>query len=107
MQMVEDHAFPFDFGLLEVDQETKGAAGGFEVIEALGDVFRSEMLDTLEFDNECVFDKDVGEILADIETFVVNWERDLGFGLDARRASSLGERLVKLSRNPGEGCRDR
>ena len=35
---VVDDSFPFDFGSLEVDEETEVSAGGFEVVEALGGV---------------------------------------------------------------------
>jgi hypothetical protein len=60
-----DNALPFDLGLLEVDQEADSQAGSYQVVETLSRMLAGEALDTLEFDHQHVFDKDVREILAD------------------------------------------
>jgi hypothetical protein len=89
--VVKNYAFPFDFWALEVDHEGQGDAGGFEVVEALGIVFRAEAVDAFEFEDDLVFDQDVGEVVADQGAFVGDGEGGFGFGVEASRGEFVEE----------------
>lgn len=89
-----DEAFPFDAGFLEVDEEGDGEAGGFEVVEALGGVFGGEAVDALEFEEDAVFDDEVGVVVADLDAFVVDWEGDLGIDGQTGRGEFVEEGAV-------------
>lgn len=70
-----DDSLPFDFGLLKIDQKTKGAAGGSQVVDALRSVLIGEALDTLELDYQRLFNEDIGEVFSNVLAFVKygNW----------------------------------
>ena len=57
-----DDTLPFDFGLLEIDQETKSSAGGSQIVETLRRVFVGQALDTFQFHHLHVFDEDIGKV---------------------------------------------
>jgi hypothetical protein len=76
-------SFPLDFGFLEIDEEAEGSVGGPQVVEALRGVFVGETVGTLEFDDEDVFDEEVGEVFTDAGAFVAYFERRFGFCLEA------------------------
>jgi hypothetical protein len=60
----EDDTLPFDFGLLEIDEKTKGLAGGSQIVETLRGVFVDEALDTFQLDHQHVFDEDIGKVFS-------------------------------------------
>src|SRR5271165_2538750 len=66
----EDDSLPLNFGLLEVDQETKGSAGGSKIRKTLRSVFVGEALYALELDHQHVFHKEIREIFSDIVALV-------------------------------------
>ena len=49
-----DDAAPTYFGVLEVDQEANGEAGGVQVAEALGQVEVGEAIDAFQLDDQVV-----------------------------------------------------
>jgi hypothetical protein len=69
---------PFDSGLLKINQKANGAVGRSQTVETLRDVFSREGRDTLQFDHQNVFDKDVGTILSDVTALISHGKRDLG-----------------------------
>ena len=49
MKAVDD-PFPLDLRFLKVDEEADAAAGGFQIVQALGGVLGGEMVDAFQFD---------------------------------------------------------
>ena len=60
-----DDPLPLDFGLLEIDEETKAESGGSEIIKALRGVLAGETFHAFQLDYKYAFDEDVGKVLAD------------------------------------------
>jgi hypothetical protein len=79
---------------LEVDEEGDRESGGFEVVEALGGVFVGQAVDALEFEENTVFDDEVGVVVANLESFVVDGEGDLGLGGEAADGEFVEEGAV-------------
>ena len=69
---------PVYFGFLEVDEKAYGSVRSAEVIETLCGVFVRKALGAFQFDNENVFDQDVGEVFTYWMAFV--GYREGGFG---------------------------
>lgn len=63
-------AFPFDLGVLKIDEECQGEAGGLHIVEALRDMLIREIGHTREFDDQTVLDEDIGIIITYSFTFV-------------------------------------
>lgn len=61
---LKNDSLPFDFGLLEVDQEAERPIGSFQIVEALGYVFGSETVYAFQYDEECILDEKVGVVVA-------------------------------------------
>ena len=59
-----DDSFPFDFGLLEIDEKTNGAAGGSQIVLTLRGVFVGETLDTFQLNHQHTFDQDIRKVFA-------------------------------------------
>ena len=57
-------SFPFQFRFLGVDEQTPGVARGFDIVQALGQIVVGELFSALQFDDEGLFDEDVGEVIA-------------------------------------------
>jgi hypothetical protein len=76
-------SLPFDFGVLKIDEQAEAVVGGSQVVEALRGVGGGEAVHAFDFDYQEIFDKDVGEILADEVAFVGDRQGSLGGGFDA------------------------
>ena len=61
-----DDTLPLDFGLLEIDWNTEGPAGGSQIVETLRGVFVGEALHTLQLDHQDVFDDDISKVFSGI-----------------------------------------
>jgi len=68
---------PGHFGLLEVDPESNGEFRGVQIIQALGQMFVREPFGALQFDDEFVFDQQIGEVLTHNMLFVHDRETNL------------------------------
>jgi hypothetical protein len=103
-----NHALPLDFGALEVDEQADGEAGGTEIIETLGGVVRGEVIDTFQFKYAAIFNKDVGEIVANVVPLVGYLEGGLTGSFDAAKAELSEQRpLVYFLQKAGsESIRD-
>jgi hypothetical protein len=58
--MAEHDALPFDGGSLEVDEQQQGPSGSPEIVETLRQVLVAEALDALQFDEEGIFNEQIG-----------------------------------------------
>jgi hypothetical protein len=100
-QVVND-PLPFHTGVLEVDQQAYGQAGASKIVQALRHVLFCQFLYAFQLDNECVFDKDVGEVLPDALTFIRDRERTLCLGANTPHAKFGQERpLIDFFEEPG------
>lgn len=84
----QDDTLPFHGRFLEIHQETDTHAGGSQVVQTLRHVLVGQTLDTLQFDNECLFHEEVGEVLPYRLSFVSHREGSLGDRRDAPDADS-------------------
>jgi hypothetical protein len=50
--------------VVEVDQQAEAKSGSLQVIETLGGVLGGELIDALEFEDQQIFDDDIGEVVA-------------------------------------------
>src|SRR5664280_2354442 len=80
-----DDALPFDFGFLEIDQQTQPEAGGWQIVEALRSMLVGKTIHAFQFDHQDVLDEDVGKILADRLALVGDNQRSLGRSPDATK----------------------
>ena len=78
-----DDSLPLDIGLLEVDQKGQAQAGGLEIVDALRQVFVGETICAFELDEDAVLDQKVGQVFADTLALIEDWERRLGFHVQA------------------------
>jgi hypothetical protein len=74
---LRDYSLPFDGWLLEVDEQAEVELGDTEVVQALGEVLVAEAVRAFEFDDDGVFDEDVGVVVADAGSFVGDGEGGL------------------------------
>jgi hypothetical protein len=99
-----DDSFPLDFWFLEIDEKTKGPAGGPQIVETLRSVFVGKPLDALQFDHQFVFHEDVGKVLSHPMALVNHRKRDFGGSADAAKVDTSkiapSTRSVKVSRYP-------
>ena len=70
----QDEALPFHFRVLEIDEQAEAQAGSPQIVQTLSRVLTGEMVGAFEFDDQDVFDHNVGEIFAHGVTFVNNGE---------------------------------
>jgi hypothetical protein len=77
---------PFDFGLLKIDWQTEGHAGGSHIVETLRGVFGGEPFHTFQLDHQYVFDENIGKVFSNRVAFVCHCKRSLGSGPDATEA---------------------
>ena len=76
---------PLGFGSLEIDEEADGSPRGSQVVETLRGVFMGEALHAFQFDNEHVFDQDIGIVFSNIMTLIADGKRRLRGGPDATK----------------------
>jgi deoxyribonuclease-4 len=74
---VVDDSLPFEFWLLEVEQQRYRFSGGFEVVDALGHVFLPEVFGALQLHHKLLFYNEIGDVFANRLSFVVNGKPDL------------------------------
>ena len=76
---IVDYAFPLHFGSLKVQEESEFDVRGFQIVDALGQVFICKSVYAFQFHYELVFDQDVGMVVADSLPFVEYWKWRLRF----------------------------
>jgi len=74
---------PLGFGSLEIDEEADGSPRGSQGVETWRGVFLGEALYALQFDNEHVFNQDIGIVFANVVTLIADDQRRLRGGPDA------------------------
>lgn len=98
----QDDALPFDSRALEIDEQADGAAGGAEIVNALGGVLTGQPVDALQFDEQDVLNQDIGEVVADRTGFVCDWEGSLRGCVDVAEAEFMEQgALVDLFQETG------
>ena len=65
-----DDSLPFDLGLLEIDEQAYGPAGGTQIVETLGGVFVGKTFCTFQLHYQRVLDKEIRKIFSDRVTLV-------------------------------------
>jgi hypothetical protein len=84
-----NNSLPFDFGSLEIHQQTKRYAGRFQIVEALRGMLAGETLHAFKFDYQHTLDEQVGNVLADGVAFVSYGQRSLSYGGNAAEGEIL------------------
>jgi len=73
-----DDRLPFDFGLLEIHQQTDGSPGGPQIVETLRSVLAGEALHTFQLQHQRLSHEDVGIVLTHTVAFVNYQEGNFG-----------------------------
>ena len=74
---IEDDAFPFESGALEVEEERYAEAGCFQVVDALRHVMGGDLVDALQLQDQFLFHYQIGNVVADGFAFVGDEEFSL------------------------------
>ncbi len=98
-----DDPLPLDFGFLE-----DGKAGGSKIIETLRHMFFGEAVDTLQFDDQYIFDENISKVISHVMALVPDCKGSLGCRSDTLNGEFSNERtLVDLFEKSGsKGIRD-
>jgi hypothetical protein len=97
-----NHALPFDFRTLEVDEKADGEAGSAQIVKALSSVVRDEALDAFQFKYDAIFDQNIGKIFTDVVPLVRYLEGGLTGRFDAAKGEFSAKRaLIDLLQKAG------
>jgi hypothetical protein len=91
---IPEDAFELKAGVAEVEEEGDFLVGGFEVIDALGGVDFVEGGDGFELEYDGPFDEDIGVIVPDENSVIVDGDGELGLDLQASFAEFVGEGIL-------------
>lgn len=67
---LEDDALPFEFGVLEVEEESDVEAGDFKIVNDLGFFVVAERLHNLGVDDDLTKHDEIRDVFADVDGFV-------------------------------------
>src|SRR6266498_4039924 len=68
----EDETPPLDLGLLKINEQTEGQAGGSQIVKTLRHVFVGEAFGTFQLHHQHVLDKQIGKVFSPRVTLVGN-----------------------------------
>ena len=71
---LQDNAFPFEFGVFEIEDEADLEAGDAEVIEHLTEFVVGDAVDDLGVHHHLAIGDEVGNVLGDLDGFVEDRE---------------------------------
>lgn len=88
-----DEAFEFDAWFLEVDEKSDTNTGSLEIVDALRSVLWRECFTAFQLDQQTALHNDVGDVLADDDSFVLHNHSPLRFGSDLSLSKLVYQRV--------------